>query len=542
MRLPVTNRLYFLTTLFSLAALAKGSVVINEIYYKPADKTFPEEFIEICNRNPSPVNLSGWRFSQGIEYTFPEGTVLEAGGHLVLAENPATLQTVFSAASLGPYIGRLANDGEKLVLRDRQDEIVDEVEYGGEFPWPVEGGNGGSIELIHPALDNNLGGSWRTSTDVTSLGEAPREQVVFIDHNDRKWRYKKGTSPPAGGAAAWREEGYSENNEWKTGRTSIGYGDNDDQTLLADMRNNYSTVYLRHQFVVPDPDTVPALQLKLYVDDGCIVWINGWEVARRHVVGGAMSHDSTSGVTAHEREWELIDLPDPGSFLKKGVNVIAVHVINATLGSSDLSIDAVLLVPPPPTPTPSPTPGKGNSVFATNAPPQIRQVATFPRQPISNKPFQITAKITDPDGVATVQLHYQVVVPGKYIPAYFPLSHSELLSNPDQPLFANPSFEAEENWRTLSMRDDGLEGAAATGDGVYSVQVPGQENRTLFRYRITATDGLAAGRVPYRDDPSLNFAAYVYNGVPAYKPTNRTVHPDGLGHVYPADVMNSLPV
>ena len=542
MRLPVTNRLYFLTTLFSLAALAKGSVVINEIYYKPADKTFPEEFIEICNRNPSPVNLSGWRFSQGIEYTFPEGTVLEAGGHLVLAENPATLQTVFSAASLGPYIGRLANDGEKLVLRDRQDEIVDEVEYGGEFPWPVEGGNGGSIELIHPALDNNLGGSWRTSTDVTSLGEAPREQVVFIDHNDRKWRYKKGTSPPAGGAAAWREVGYSENNEWKTGRTSIGYGDNDDQTLLADMRNNYSTVYLRHQFVVPDPDTVPALQLKLYVDDGCIVWINGREVARRHVVGGAMSHDSTSGVTAHEREWELIDLLDPGSFLKKGDNVIAVHVINATLGSSDLSIDAVLLVSPPPAPTPSPTPGKRNSVFATNAPPQIRQVATIPRQPISNQPFQITAKITDPNGVATVQLHYQVVVPGKYLPAYFPLSHSELLSNPDQPLFSNPGFEAEENWRTLSMRDDGLEGDAATGDGVYSVQVPGQENRTLFRYRITATDGLASVRVPYRDDPSLNFAAYVYNGVPAYKPTKRTVHPDGLGHVYPADVMNSLPV
>ena len=35
MCLPVTNRLYFLTALFSLAVLAKGSVVINEIYYKP---------------------------------------------------------------------------------------------------------------------------------------------------------------------------------------------------------------------------------------------------------------------------------------------------------------------------------------------------------------------------------------------------------------------------------------------------------------------------------------------------------------------------
>ena len=541
MRLPVTNRLYFLTALFSLAALVKGSVVINEIYYKPADKTSPEEFVEICNRNPSPVNLSGWGFTQGIDYTFPEGTVLEAGEYLVLAEHPATLQSVFSAAALGPYSGRLANDGERLVLRDRQDGVVDEVEYGGEFPWPVGSEDGGSIELIHPALDNDLGGSWRLSTAGAGQDGAPWEETVFIDHNDRNWRYKKGTSPPAGGAA-WREVGYSENGDWKIGRTSIGYGDNDDQTLLADMRNNYSTVYLRHLFLVPDPDAVPALQLKLYVDDGCIVWINGRELVRRHVAEGAMSHDSTSGVASHEWEWELIDLPDPGSFLEKGDNVVAIHVINATLGSSDLSIDAVLLVPPRPPTTASPTPGKRNSVFATNASPQIRQVTTTPRQPAAGQPFQVTAKITDPNGVEAVQLHYQAVEPGSYLPAYLPLSHSKLLSDADQSLPFNPEFEAAENWRTLPMRDDGREGDTTARDGVYSVRVPGQENRTLFRYRITASDGAASVRVPHPNNPSLNFAAFVYDGVPSYKPTKRTVHSDGLSHVYPTDLMNSLPV
>ena len=236
MRLSVTNSLFFLTALFSLAALAKGSVVINEIYYKPADKTSPEEFVEIHNRNPTPVNLSGWRFTQGIDYTFPEGTVLEASGHLVLAEHPATLRAVFSVASLGPYSERLANDGERLVLRDQQGGMVDEVEYDGEFPWPVGGRDGGSIELIHPALDNNLGGSWRVSTVGAGPDGTPWEEIVFIDHNDRRWRYKKGNSPPTGDATAWREAGYNENVDWKTGRTSIGYGDNDDQTLLAEMR------------------------------------------------------------------------------------------------------------------------------------------------------------------------------------------------------------------------------------------------------------------------------------------------------------------
>ncbi|MDP7049104.1 MAG: lamin tail domain-containing protein [Verrucomicrobiota bacterium] len=541
MRLPVTNRLFFLTALLSVAALANGSVVINEIHFKPADKTSPEEYVELHNRGPVTVNLAGWRFTQGIDYTFPQGTVLEPGGYLVVAEDPARLKAVFATGALGPYSGRLANDGERLVLGDQQGEVADAVAYHNEFPWPVGSKDGNSIELIHPTLNNDLGGSWRLSTAREGQGESPWEETVFIDHNDRRWRYKKGTSPPAGGTA-WRTIDFSENSDWKTGRTSIGYGDNDDQTKLDDMRNKYSTVYLRHKFPVPDPGAVPALRLKLYVDDGCIIWINGQEVARRHVADGEMRHDSTSGVGDHEREWELIDLPDPGSFLKKGDNVIAIHVINATLGSSDLSIDAVLLVPPRPPAAASPTPGRRNSVFATNAAPQVRQVATAPRQPASEQPFLVTAKITDPNGVAAVRLHYQVVAPGDYLPAYLPLSHSRLLSDASQPLPVNPEFEAEENWQTLPMRDDGREEDAAVGDGIYSVRVPAQENRTLFRYRITASDGMASLRVPVPGDPSLNFAAFVYDGVPVYKPTRRTVHPNGLGHAYPTEVMRSLPV
>lgn len=541
MQQPVNNCLSCFSILFALATLTEGSVVINEIHFKPADKTSPEEFVEIHNRMAVAVNLSGWNFSQGIDFTFPEGTLLEPGGFLVIAEDPKRLKSVFSTEALGPYIGRLANDGERLVLRNKQGNVADAVTYRSEFPWPVGSKDGNSIELIHPDLDNDLGGSWRLSTDEERQGETPWKETVFIDHNDRSWRYKKGTSPPTGGTA-WRTIEFRENSDWKTGRTSIGYGDNDDQTKLDDMRNKYSTVYLRHKFRVDDPAIVPALRLKLYVDDGCIIWINGHELARRHVGGGEMRHDSTTGVADHEREWELIDLPDPGSFLKKGDNVIAIHVINATLGSSDLSIDAVLLVPPKTSATGSPTPGSRNSVFATNAPPQIRQVITDPRQPTSGKQFLITAKITDPNGVEAVRVHYQLVPPGDYLPAYLPLSHSSLLSDASQPLPINPEFEKEENWQTLPMLDDGMEGDAASDDSVYSARIPAQENRTLFRYRITASDGMDSVQVPLQGDPSLNFAAFVYDGVPAYKPTRHTVHPKGLSHTYSTEVMRKLPV
>ena len=32
---------------------------------------------------------------------------------------------------------------------------------------------------------------------------------------------------------------------WKTGKAGFGYGDDDDQTLLEDMQNKYSKVFIR---------------------------------------------------------------------------------------------------------------------------------------------------------------------------------------------------------------------------------------------------------------------------------------------------------
>src|SRR5207244_9409219 len=62
-----------------------------------------------------------------------------------------------------------------------------------------------------------------------------------------------------------------------------------------------------------------------------------------------------------------------------------------------------------------PTPGARNSVYATNLPPQIRQVDHSPTQPSSGQPVKITAKVTDPEGVTSVGLRYQLVDPGSYI-------------------------------------------------------------------------------------------------------------------------------
>ena len=77
------------------------------------------------------------------------GTSLGAGQYLVVAEDVAMLTSKYETAALGPYEGRLSNDGEQLVLRDATGDKVDEVDYKLGFPWPTVGdevpqGNPGS--------------------------------------------------------------------------------------------------------------------------------------------------------------------------------------------------------------------------------------------------------------------------------------------------------------------------------------------------------------------------------------------------------------
>lgn len=183
----------------------------------------------------------------------------------------------------------------------------------------------------------------------------------------------------------------------------------------------------------------------------------------------------------------------------------------------------------------SPTPGRANSVFAANAPPSIRKVAHSPRTPRTGEPIRVTARVTDPDGVATVALEYQVVAPGSYIPSRLPhpivrRRIPAALTAPETPLALNPAYSDPSNWTTLPMHDDGTGGDDNSGDGIFSVEIPSQSHRTLLRYRITVEDGLnLATRVPYPDDAALNFACFVYDGVPDYN-----------GH--PADDLTRLPV
>ena len=161
----LTGLLLALPSVF--AQLQVSSLVINEIHYDEADKTEAAEFIEIYNTTDAPVILEGWKISGGVDFYFPPASRIESGDYLVVAQDPATIARKFRRnGALGPWTGRLRNGGERVNLRGPDGEVVSTVDYQLGFPWPTVGdpvdGVSPSIQLIHPGLQTDLGGSWRS--------------------------------------------------------------------------------------------------------------------------------------------------------------------------------------------------------------------------------------------------------------------------------------------------------------------------------------------------------------------------------------------
>ncbi|MEM7235108.1 MAG: lamin tail domain-containing protein, partial [Planctomycetota bacterium] len=524
-----------------------ADIVINEIHFEPEDKTVSAEFIEILNVSAAEVDLSGWFFSDGIFYEFPAGKTIEAGGYLVIAEDPEVLATALSyEGALGPFEGRLDNGGERVTLRNAVGQVEDEVSFRSRFPWPIaSAGKGSSMELMDPMLDNNLGGSWRASG--TSIVPPPEERTYLITRSAEDWLYRRGETEASDPVDTWRAPKFATDETWIQAQTPVGFNDDDDNTVVKGMEDVFSSLFFRKEFVYDGEEIPAALMMSYFLDDGAIIWVNGVEIARINMDEGPHGIDSRARRSSEARWTDTFLEVNPANFLRKGRNIIAAHAFNQRATSNDFTFDVELFTPARADlgafRSAPPSPGLVNSVYVRNAPPQIRQIGHAPQQPAAGVSTVITAKVDDLDGVASVTALYQVVSAGDFIPAYLPHIHSRLLSRANDPLDPNPEFEDPKNWTSIEMKDDGTGGDEVAGDSIFSATLPGQPHRTLVRYRIFAEDpsGLSV-RVPYDDDRQLNFALWVSDGVPEYTASLRSVHPEGAGHSYPTEVMNALPV
>src|ERR1043165_1177064 len=175
----------------------KTGLVISEIMYKPASRSDLRnlEFVEIYNANPFIEDISGYRISGDVEYTFAPGTVMSGGGFLVIAAVPADIRAVYGIANVvGPYTNSLNKSGLVQVFNN-VGAVYLEVPYSNGPPWPAGAeGTGHSIVLSRPSYGEGSPKAWTISDIVggsPGVGEtfrpSPLRNVVineFLAHTD----------------------------------------------------------------------------------------------------------------------------------------------------------------------------------------------------------------------------------------------------------------------------------------------------------------------------------------------------------------------
>ena len=106
----------------------------------------------------------------------------------------------------------------------------------------------------------------------------------FVDEG-ALWRFRRGSEPIP---VDWNELGFDDAS-WEEVPTGIGYGDGDDETVLSDMRNNYVSIFTRRHFHVENVNSIAELRLTVVYDDGIVVYLNGEEIGRSGMNGGAVN-------------------------------------------------------------------------------------------------------------------------------------------------------------------------------------------------------------------------------------------------------------
>ena len=97
------------------------------------------EFIEFLNTGSKSIDLTGLRFESGINFTFPDHTILAPGQYLLLVRDLESFESRYGASVVQTYeyTGRLSNDGEQLrILNDNSEPIIDFI-YNDQFSFSI---------------------------------------------------------------------------------------------------------------------------------------------------------------------------------------------------------------------------------------------------------------------------------------------------------------------------------------------------------------------------------------------------------------------
>ncbi|HCE56805.1 MAG TPA: hypothetical protein DER09_03155, partial [Prolixibacteraceae bacterium] len=124
---------------------------------------------------------------------------------------------------------------------------------------------------------------------------------------------------------------------WTSGKGGFGYADNDDNTVVKVTKS----MFLRRTFNLPDSVNIFNLILDIDYDDAFVAYLNGAEIGRSENLPAGKPGINTEFSADHEAQLYQGGQPErfmvyPG-LLVRGTNILAVHILNTSSTSSDLS-------------------------------------------------------------------------------------------------------------------------------------------------------------------------------------------------------------
>ncbi len=408
-------------------------IVINELMYRPISGNDDDQFVELHNRSAAALDLGGWRFVDGIDFVFPAGTSIPAGGHLAVARNLQRLLTnhphLTASTALGDFGGRLRNGGERVSLAKPgltagDFVVVSSVHYGTGGRWPELANRGGSsLELKDAHADLALPSNWAASDETQKSQWATYETTAPLNQANQTYAANKFYVMAQGPSEFLLDDLQI----FRAGSTNIltNPGFESGQTGWTFYgTHRSSSVQASGAFAGNNCLHVRATEIG---DEG--------PNSLRGLLTATIAANSTVTIRAKAR-W-LSGWPE--SLLRirgNGVELPMRLQVPANLG----------------------TPGLPNSRRIDNAGPAITEVTHFPPMPAANQSVLVTARISDPDGLRQSVLIYRL-----------------------DPSAATSSIE---------MRDDGSGGDRLAGDGVFSATLPARASG-LVAFRVQSQDSAA---------------------------------------------------
>jgi hypothetical protein len=421
------------------SAILIGDIVINELMYDPISGNDDDQYIELYNKGTNTINLTGWQFTSGVTFTFPNVT-LAPNGYWVVARNLTNLFAKYpnlnSGNTVGNYGGKLSHNGELLALAMPQTLYgtntiyveEDEVTYGTGGRWGEwSSGGGSSLELIDPHSNHRLASNWADSDETQKSSWVDIESTGVLDNGqnyDPSIDYAQIGLLDTGECLVDNiEADYNGSNYVSNGTFENGLG-----------LTNWSLQGCMTRSSLENTGYVSGHSLHIRCSDRLWTGDNSCQVALN-------ANSLASGQTATLRFKARWLHGWPEALLR--------------LNGNWLEATAAM-----PVPTNLGSPGGPNSRYATNAGPAIYNVTHTPALPAANQPVVVTANVCDPDGVQNLTLYYRL--------------------------------DPATTYTAVPMKDDGTGGDAVPGDGVFSATIPGQAANQIAAFYISATDSLGA--------------------------------------------------